>query len=37
MAKFSGGGGGGGGFRTFLYVGYFLKMEAFRSELLAEH
>ena len=26
-----------GGLRTFLCVGYFLKMEAFRSELLTEH
>ena len=32
-----GGGGGGGGLQTYLCFGYFLKMEAFRSELLIEH
>ena len=34
---FGGGGGGGGGLRKILCFGYFLKMEAFRSELLTGH
>ena len=32
--KVFGGGGGGGKLQTYLCFGYFLKMEAFQSELL---
>ena len=34
---FGGGGGGGDSIRAFVFFGYFLKLEAFWSELLTGH